>query len=88
MITFRVRRDTNSKNLSGAITSVLQNAEEMTINAIGAGAVNQAVKAIAIARTYLAPFGYDIDIKPSFKTLEIDGVERSTITIMVRRIEL
>ena len=88
MTTFRVRRDTNSKNLSGAITSVLQEEEELMINAIGAGAVNQAVKAIAIARTYLAPFGYDINIRPSFKTLEVDGVERSTITIMVKRISL
>lgn len=88
MTTFRVRKDTNSKNLSGAITSALQEEEELMINAIGAGAVNQAVKAIAIARTCLASFGFDVDIKPSFKTIEVDGGERSIIAIVVRRIEL
>ena len=88
MMTFRVRADTKCKSLAGAIAAVMREESELTLNVIGAEAVNQAVKGIAIARTYLTPFGIDVQIKPSFKTAVIEDGEKSIITIMVRRIEL
>ena len=53
MKTFRVSKETNCKSLAGAIAEVVREKVELMINAIGANAVNQAVKAIAIARRNL-----------------------------------
>ncbi len=50
---------------------------------IGAGALNQAVKAVAIARGYLAPAGVDIWCYPAFVDVEIEGTERTAIKLFV-----
>ena len=88
MTTFRVRKETNCKKLAGAIAAVIPNEEELEVHVIGKDAVNQAIKGIAIARTYIAPLGFDLDSKPSFKTIYVDGEERSGIKIVVRRTSL
>jgi stage V sporulation protein S len=53
------------------------------ILAVGAGAVNQAIKAIAISRGFLAPRGIDIVVIPAFANIEIDGVLRTSIKLNV-----
>ena len=53
------------------------------IQAIGAGAANQAIKSVAIARGYLAPAGIDLICKPAFANVEIDGAERTAIKLIV-----
>lgn len=53
------------------------------MRAVGAAAVNQAVKAIAIARGFVAPRGYNLHCVPSFDTVEIDGKERSACLLRV-----
>ena len=53
------------------------------IQAIGAGAANQAIKSIAIARGYLAPAGVDLICKPAFANVEINGEERTAIKLIV-----
>ena len=58
----------------------LGNAE---IQAVGAGALNQAIKAIAIARGFLTPSGYDIVVIPSFTDVLIDNEERTAIKLVV-----
>ena len=55
----------------------------MEIQAIGAGAANQAIKSIAIARGYLAPAGVDLICKPAFANVEINGEERTAIKLIV-----
>jgi stage V sporulation protein S len=53
------------------------------VRAIGASAVNQAVKAVAIARSYLMPEGIDIVCIPSFSEVMIDGQERTAVHLTV-----
>jgi stage V sporulation protein S len=53
------------------------------MQAIGAGAVNQAVKAIAIARGFVAPNGIDLVTIPAFAEIVIDGEERTAIKFIV-----
>ena len=52
------------------------------VQAVGAGAANQAVKAIAIARGYLAPIGIDLICIPAFANIQIDGEERTAIKLI------
>ncbi len=53
------------------------------MQAIGAGAVNQAIKAIAIARGFVAPSGIDLVCIPAFVDVQIDGEERTAIKLLV-----
>ena len=76
---------TNSKPnaVAGALAGVLREKGVAEIQAIGAGAVNQAIKAIAIARGYVAPSGIDLVCIPTFSDVEIDGVVKTAIRIFV-----
>jgi stage V sporulation protein S len=53
------------------------------VQAIGAGAVNQAVKATAIARGYLLEDGIDVVCLPEFTTVDIEGKERTAVKLVV-----
>ncbi|MBC7286597.1 MAG: stage V sporulation protein S, partial [Armatimonadetes bacterium] len=53
------------------------------LQTIGAGALNQAIKSIAIARGFLAPSGIDLICYPAFVDVEIDGQERTAIRLFV-----
>lgn len=65
----RVRNDSNPQSLASAISHAIYDNRKVTLRAIGAGAVNQAIKACAIARGYVAPRGIDLSIRPGFCTL-------------------
>ncbi len=54
------------------------------VQAIGAGAVNQAVKAIAIARGFVAPGGLDLVVVPAFVDIQIEGEERTAIKLLIQ----
>ena len=70
-------------SVAGAIAGVIREDNEVEIQAVGAGATNQAIKSIAIARGYLAPTGVDLVFIPAFASVEIDGVERTAIKLIV-----
>ena len=70
--------------VAGAIAGVMREANRAEVQAIGAGAVNQAVKAIVIAKGYLAEEGVNIVCIPSFVDIEIDGQERTAVRILVQ----
>ena len=70
-------------SVAGAIAGVIREKGAGEIQAVGAGATNQAVKSIAIARGYLAPTGVDLVCIPAFGNVEIDGVERTAIKMIV-----
>ncbi|HHY19019.1 MAG TPA: stage V sporulation protein S [Firmicutes bacterium] len=76
---------TNSvpKSVAGALAAVLREKGTAELQAVGAGAVNQAVKAIAIARGFVAPNGIDLVCIPAFAEIEIDGEERTAIKFIV-----
>ncbi len=70
-------------SVAGAIAGVIRETGMVELQAVGAGAANQAIKAVAIARGYLAPSGTDIICIPAFASVTIDGEERTAIKLIV-----
>ena len=72
-------------SVAGAIAGVIRDSGSVVVQAVGAGATNQAVKAIAIARGYLAPAGMDLVCVPTFGNIIINNEERTAIRLIVER---
>jgi stage V sporulation protein S len=70
-------------SVAGAIAGVIRSQQRVEVQAIGAGAINQAIKAIAISRGYVAPGGIDLVCIPSFIDISIDGEERTGIRLLI-----
>ncbi len=79
----KVSAKSKPKAVAGALAAILRNEKRVEMQAIGAGAINQAVKAIAICRGYVAPNGINLIMYPSFAEIEIDGEERTAIKFIV-----
>ncbi len=79
----KVSADSKPKAVAGAIAAVLREKGMVEIQAVGAGAVNQAVKAIAISRGFVAPNGIDLITIPAFTKVQIEGEERTAIKFLV-----
>ena len=71
--------------VAGALAAVLRSVDAVEIQVVGAGALNQAVKAIAIARGYLAEPGMDVVCRPTFAGVTINGEARTAIRLLVER---
>lgn len=72
------------QKVAGAIANLFRESNEaVEIQAIGAGALNQAIKAIAIARGYVAPTGKNLVCTPAFSDITIEGEERTAIKLIV-----
>ena len=84
MDVLKVSAQSNPKSVAGALAAVVRQQGSAEMQAVGAGAVNQAMKAIAIARGYLAPGGINLVTIPSFAEIEIDGQERTAIHFSVQ----
>lgn len=84
MDVLKVSAQSNPKSVAGALAAVIRERGSAEMQAVGAGAVNQAMKAIAIARGYLAPSGVNLITIPSFAEIEIDGQERTAIHFSVQ----
>ncbi|NPV52912.1 MAG: stage V sporulation protein S [Firmicutes bacterium] len=83
MEALKVSAKSNPNSVAGALAAVLRERGGAEIQAIGAGALNQAVKAVAIARGFVAPSGVDLIMIPAFADVEIDGEERTAIKLIV-----
>lgn len=81
----KVSAKSNPNSVAGALAAVLRERETAEMQAVGAGAINQAVKAIAIARSYLKSAQIDLACVPSFIDVEINGNERTGISLAVER---
>ena len=79
----KVAAKSRSTSVAGAIAGVVRENGRAEVQAIGAGAVNQAVKAVAIARGYLELDGIDVVCIPEFVEVEIDGQERTAVKLSV-----
>jgi stage V sporulation protein S len=79
----KVSADSKPKAVAGAIAAVLREKGMVEIQAVGAGAVNQAVKAIAISRGFVAPNGIDLITIPAFTKVQIEGEERTAIKFLI-----
>ncbi len=72
-------------SVAGAIASVMRENGEVEVQAVGAGAVNQAIKSITIARGYLAPVGVDLVCYPAFASVDIDGETKTAIRLICEK---
>jgi stage V sporulation protein S len=79
----KVSSKSNPNAVAGALAGAVRERGSAEIQAIGAGAVNQAVKAIAISRGFVAPAGIDLICVPAFADILIDGEERTAIKFIV-----
>lgn len=84
MEVLKVSAKSNPNSVAGALAGVLREKGSAEIQAIGAGAINQAVKAVAIARGFVAPSGTDLVCVPAFADIQIDGEERTAIKLIVQ----
>ncbi|MCU4183721.1 stage V sporulation protein S [Acidiferrimicrobium sp. IK] len=69
--------------VAGALAGMVRNHGVAEVQVVGAGALNQAIKAVAIARGYVAPSGLDLHCRPTFADIEIDGQSRTAIRLLV-----
>ena len=83
MDVLKVSAKSSPNSVAGALAGVIREKGGAELQAIGAGAVNQAVKAIAIARGFVAPSGVDLICIPAFTDIVIDGEERTAIKLIV-----
>ena len=81
----KVSAKSNPNSVAGALAAVLRERDTAELQAVGAGAINQAVKAIAIARSYLKAGDIDLACVPSFIDVEINGNERTGISLAIER---
>jgi stage V sporulation protein S len=81
----RVSATSQATKVAGAIAGILRDEPSVEVQAIGAHAVNQAIKALAVARSYLVDDGWDLHAQPSFVTIDSDGGLRSAMILAVHR---
>ena len=79
----KVSSKSNPSKVAGAIANIIRESKMVEIQTIGAGALNQAIKAIAIARGFVAPSGKNLICIPAFTDIVIDGEERTAIKLIV-----
>jgi stage V sporulation protein S len=85
MDVIKVSAKSRSTSVAGAIAGVMREVGRAEVQAIGAGAVNQAVKAVAIARVYLQQDGIDAVCIPCFAEVSIEDQERTSIKLIVEK---
>ncbi len=79
----KVSAKSKPKSVAGALAAVIRDKGVAEVQAVGAGAVNQAIKAIAITRGFVAPNGIDLIAIPAFAEILIDNEERTAIKFIV-----
>jgi stage V sporulation protein S len=84
MEVLKVSSKSNPNSVAGALAGVIREHGSAEIQAVGAGAINQSIKAIAIARGFVSPSGIDLICIPAFSDITIDGEERTAIKLIVQ----
>ena len=83
----KVSSHSNPNSVAGALAGVIREQGKAEMQAIGAGAVNQSIKAIAIARGFVAPSGINLICTPAFTEIEIKGEKRTGIKFIIEKHE-
>ena len=84
MTILKISSKSNPNSVAGAITAIIKEYQKVELQTVGAGAINQAVKSIAIARGFLAPAGIDLVCVPAFVSIDIDNSERTGIKFICK----
>ena len=79
----KVSSKSNPNSVAGALANVFREKGKVEIQAVGAGALNQSIKAIAIARGFVAPSGKNLICIPAFADITIEGEEKTAIKLIV-----
>jgi stage V sporulation protein S len=79
----KVSSKSNPNSVAGALAGVVRTSGSVEIQVVGAGALNQAIKAVAIARGYVATSGQDLMCRPTFADIRIDGESRTAIRLHI-----
>jgi stage V sporulation protein S len=79
----KVSSKSNPNSVAGALAGVVRSNGSVEIQVVGAGALNQAIKAVAIARGYMASSGMDLMCRPTFADIRIDGESRTAIRLQI-----
>ena len=83
MEVLKISSKSNPNSVAGAIAGLVKESNKAEMQAIGAGALNQAIKAIAIARGFVAPSGMDLVCVPAFTDIDIDGDQKTAIKLII-----
>ena len=83
METLKVSSKSNPSSVAGALANAFREKKEVEIQAVGAGALNQAIKAVAIARGFMAPSGKNLICIPAFTDIIINGEEKTAIKLII-----
>jgi stage V sporulation protein S len=83
MEVLKVSSKSNPNSVAGAMAGVVRQEGVVEVQVVGAGALNQAIKALAIARGYVAPSGIDLVCIPTFADIQIDGERRTAIRLSI-----
>lgn len=83
MEVLKVSTKSNPNSVAGALAGIIREQGAVEMQTVGAGALNQAIKAIAIARGFLAPSGMELTCVPAFADILINGEERTAIRLLV-----
>ena len=83
METLKVSANSKPKAVAGAVAAIIRKNGYVELQAVGAGAVNQTIKAIAIARGFLAPNGINLVMIPAFVEIEINNEKRTALKFIV-----
>jgi len=84
LVSLRTSNTTNPNKLAGSVAKNIQEGKDVEITAVGAGAVNQTVKALAIARTFVAGTGKDLMFSIGFKDVEIEAQKKTAIVFYLK----
>ena len=83
MEVLKISSKSNPNSVAGAIAGLVKDSTRAEMQAIGAGALNQAIKAVAIARGYVAPTGVDLVCIPAFAEVQVEGEDRTGIKLII-----
>ena len=83
MEVLKISSKSNPNSVAGAIAGLVKESQRAEMQAIGAGALNQAVKAIAIARGFVEPAGVDLVCIPAIAEVQVEGEDRTGIKLIV-----
>lgn len=83
METIKVSSKSNPNSVAGALANIFREKGIVEMQAIGAGALNQAIKGVAIARGFVAPSGKNLVCIPAFTDIVVDGEEKTAIKLIV-----
>lgn len=84
MESLKVSSTSNPNSVAGAIAGLIKDNHKVEIQAIGAGALNQAIKGIAIARGFVAPAGIELSCVPAFVEVDVENEKRTGIKLIVK----